>query len=99
MRHGVRFRHSAWHNGRELIAVNGYAIDDQSKMEHDKTEKNQQQHEDRLLHAAEIQPGHQDDQRQFGGEFECLRADGQQAEKRIDTARKRRRDCQHIVDQ
>ncbi len=99
LRHAARFADGARHDAGQMIAVHRDAVHDEAEMQHHEAEEDRQQHHDRLAHAAEVETGHQDDEREFGGELECLRAHRQQAEECIDAARERRGDGQHVVDQ
>lgn len=99
MRHAVRFTHGARHYSSQITAVHGHAVDDQPQMQHDKAHENGQKNHDGFAHAAEVEACHQHDQDQLGGELEFLRADRQQTKESIDTAGKRGRHRQYVVDQ
>ncbi len=79
--------------------MRGNAIHDQPEMQDHEGQEDRHQHQDRFLHAAEIEARHHDHDRQLGCQLEGLRLDRQQAEERVDAAGQRGRDGEHVVDQ
>ena len=78
--------------------VREHAVDDQEGVGEDETEKDRQQHGDRLLHPAQVEQHERGDERDLGGELVGLEAERKQREERIDAARDRDRNREYVVE-
>src|SRR5205823_10460952 len=86
------------HDALPIFRARQHPVADQDHVGEEEAEKNRQQDFYGFLHAAQVQVQQQPDQHELGGELEFLGAERQQAEDRVDPARDRDRDREHVID-
>ncbi len=75
-----------------------YAVDDEKRVGENKAQEDREQYDDGFLHPAQVEQDERDDEADLGGKLVRLEADRKQREERIDAARDRDRDGEHVVE-
>src|SRR6267378_5628953 len=75
-----------------------HSVYDQEGVGQNEADKDRQQHRDGFLHSAQVEQYERDDERDLGGKLVRLKAERKQRKQRVDAARDRNRNGEHVIE-